>query len=92
MVDEKLRGIFLVCYENFQRSSLPLLFVERTSPHAGKLNFPKEAALVRKALWCTSIHIEDENVLVILLWYTSKFIFYLQMLLIIDLFQYKESQ
>ena len=51
MVDEKL-SYFLVCYENFQRAPLPLLFTERTSQHAEKLNFPKEAALVGRALWC----------------------------------------
>ena len=36
MVDENLRG----CYENLQRAPLPLLLIERTSPRAGKLNFP----------------------------------------------------
>ena len=43
MADENLRGIFFVCYENLQRVPLHLLFIERTSPRAGKLNFPNES-------------------------------------------------
>ena len=57
MVDEKLRGISLVCHENFQQTLSSLLFIERTSPRAGKLNFPKEAALAGRALWCKAYYI-----------------------------------
>ena len=70
MADENLRGIFLVCYENLQRAPLPLLLIERTSPCAGKLNFPNYGV---KHMY--SIHTEDENVPVIQLLYTNKFTF-----------------
>ena len=71
MADGNLRGTFLVCYENLQRTLLPLLLIERTSPRAGKLNFPNYS-VINNYIY-TSIHTEDENVPAIQLLYTGKF-------------------